>query len=58
MVFIVVGGDIYGAIKLDTTEMLINGESSWSMAGVLPMGGISQLSSVSLNNEIFITGDS
>ena len=56
-VYIVVGGSIYGAIAIDTTEMLVHGGSSWSLAGALPNSGIRGLGSVSLNNEIFVTGD-
>ena len=52
-----VGGSTYGNIAIDTTEMLIHGGSSWNLAGALPNGGISQLSSVSLDNEIFVAGD-
>ena len=44
-------------VNIDTTEMLVHGGSSWSLVGALPTGAISGLSSVSLNNEIFVTGD-
>ena len=44
-------------VAIDTTEILVHGGSSWSLAGALPTGGIRGLSSVSLNNEIFVTGD-
>ena len=46
-----------GVISIDTTEMLVHGGSSWTLAGALPNGGIKDLASVSLNNEIFVTGD-
>ena len=53
-VYLVAGG--HSSYRLDSTEMLLHGASSWTEAGPLPHA-ISGLQVVSLDNQVISTGE-
>ena len=55
-VFLVTGGYTSGYLDLDTTEILVEGDSSWTTVGNLPKA-VDGIHGVSLNNRIIMTGE-
>ena len=56
-VFLVTGGYAGGWLGwLDTTEILVEGDSSWTTVGSLPKA-VQGIRGVSLNNRIIMTGE-
>ena len=54
-VYLVTGGWT-GSAELVSTEILISGSDAWTRVGDLPIGPISGLRGVSLNDKIIMTG--
>ena len=55
-VYLVTGGAHQGA-RLDSTELLTEGDHAWVFSGVLPLARYS-LRAVTLDNKLIVTGES